>query len=33
MNDSRSRIGSLGRRMSFWLALQALFGLVFICSA
>ena len=32
MNDSRSRIGSLGRRMSFWLALQALFGLVVICS-
>lgn len=30
---SRSRIGSLGRRLSYWLALQSLAGLVVICAA
>ena len=30
---SRSRIGSLGRRLSYWLALQSLAGLVVVCAA
>lgn len=30
---SRSRIGSLGRRLSYWLALQSLAGLVAVCAA
>ena len=30
---SRSRIGSLGRRLSYWLALQSLTGLVVVCVA
>ncbi len=30
---SRSRIGSLGRRLSYWLALQSLVGLVVVCAA
>lgn len=30
---SRSRIGSLGRRLSYWLALQSLAGLVMVCAA
>lgn len=30
---SRSRIGSLGRRLSYWLALQSLVGLVMVCAA
>ena len=30
---SRSRVGSLGRRLSYWLALQSLAGLVVICAA
>lgn len=30
---SRSRIGSLGRRLSYWLALQSLAGLVVVCTA
>ena len=30
---SRSRVGSLGRRLSHWLALQSLAGLVVICAA
>jgi len=30
---SRSRIGSLGRRLSYWLALQSLLGLVVVCAA
>jgi two-component system heavy metal sensor histidine kinase CusS len=30
---SRSRIGSLGRRLSYWLALQSLAGLVVVCVA
>ncbi len=29
---SRSRIGSLGRRLSYWLALQSLAGLVVVCA-
>lgn len=29
---SRSRIGSLGRRLSYWLALQGLAGLVVVCA-
>ena len=29
---SRSRIGSLGRRLSYWLALQSLVGLVVVCA-
>ena len=29
---SRSRTGSLGRRLSYWLALQSLVGLVVICA-
>ena len=29
---SRSRVGSLGRRLSYWLALQALAGLLVICA-
>jgi two-component system heavy metal sensor histidine kinase CusS len=30
---SRSRIGSLGRRLSYWLALQSLAGLIVVCVA
>jgi len=30
---SRSRIGSLGRRLSYWLALQSLAGLLVVCAA
>ncbi|MBS3998826.1 MAG: heavy metal sensor histidine kinase [Hydrogenophaga sp.] len=30
---SRSRVGSLGRRLSYWLALQSLVGLVVVCAA
>ncbi len=30
---SRSRIGSLGRRLSYWLALQSLAGLIVVCAA
>lgn len=30
---SRSRVGSLGRRLSYWLALQSLVGLVMVCAA
>lgn len=30
---SRSRIGSLGRRLSYWLALQSLAGLVVVCAS
>ena len=30
---SRSRIGSLGRRLSYWLALQSLTGLIVVCAA
>lgn len=30
---SRSRTGSLGRRLSYWLALQSLAGLVVVCAA
>ena len=30
---SRSRTGSLGRRLSYWLALQSLVGLVVVCAA
>ena len=29
---SRSRTGSLGRRLSYWLALQSLVGLVVVCA-
>ncbi|MEQ1805754.1 MAG: hypothetical protein ABL900_10300 [Burkholderiaceae bacterium] len=30
---SRSRIGPLGGRLSYWLALQSLVGLVIVCAA
>lgn len=30
---SRRRIGSLGRRLSYWLALQSLVGLIAVCAA
>ena len=30
---SKSRVGSLGRRLSTWLALQSLIGLAVVCVA